>query len=71
MIDLDDEFEQRSRERNSRSGGLRHDVFISARVEAVEGGSVDAKIHDVSSTGMCLRLPMLKPGWVSCGLFPF
>ena len=57
--DLSDGFKPYRRKEDSRSGGLRHDVSLPARIEGVKGGSINVRIYDVSSSGMSLRLPML------------
>ena len=43
---------------NSRSGGLRHEVTVPARIEGRAGGFMDAEIVDVGSGGMHLRHAM-------------
>ena len=58
MIDWDDQVGSHRRTENSRSGGLRHDVAIPARIEGMTGSSMDAEINDVSSGGMSLRIPI-------------
>ena len=59
MIDRNDDGHIRRRQGDSRKGGLRHKMDVPARIMLKGGGRLDAKIRNVSATGMYLRHAML------------